>query len=273
MSEDQVARLERRLAREKAARLQAEGIAEKGLRDLYLANQNLDSIVTERTLEVQQARIELERSAERREAFLASLSRQVRTPLNGVVGMLDLLEGHLSDPQGRSYVSAAKGSADDLLRLFSRLILFVDLDDGIRVEPAEVELSEVLRVVSERWSREAMAGGQLLFVENRTPSDTSLFTISGHLGPLLDELIDNAISHSGPGTLTLDAEIHGGAVVFAVSDPGGEGEGSVAREDEGMGLALAERLASTIEASLGFPDSFDGPSTVTLTMPIRMSPS
>ena len=98
------------------ARLQAEGIAEKGLRDLYLANQNLDSVVTERTLELQQARIELERSAERREAFLASLSRQVRTPLNGVVGMLDLLEGHLSDPQGRSYVSSAKGSADDLLR-------------------------------------------------------------------------------------------------------------------------------------------------------------
>ena len=28
--------------------------------------------------------------------------------------------------------------------LFSRLILFVDLDDGIRVEPAEVELSTIL---------------------------------------------------------------------------------------------------------------------------------
>lgn len=270
MSEDQVARLERRLAREKAARLQAEDIAEKGLRDLFLANQNLDSIVTERTLELQQARVELERSAERREAFLASLSRQVRTPLNGVVGMLDLLEGLLSDPQGRSYVSSAKGSADDLLRLFSRLILFVDLDDGVRVEPTEVELSVILSAVSERWSRQAMAGGQLLFVENRAPSDAVLLTIGDHLGSLLDELIDNAISHSGPGTLTLDAEIDGGAVVFTLADPGGEGEPRVG-EDEGMGLGLAARLASAIEATLNVPDSFVGSTTVKVTVPLKIS--
>ncbi len=271
MSEDQIARLERRLARQKAARLEAEDIAEKGLRDLYLANQNLDSVVTERTLELQRARIELERSAERREAFLASLSRQVRTPLNGVVGMLDLLEGHLSDPQSKSYVSAAKGSADDLLRLFSRLILFVDLDDGIRVEPAEVELSTILSTISETWSREAMGGGQLLFVENRAPSDTVLFTIADLLGSLLGEFIDNAISHSGPGTLTLVAQLQDGEVAFDLSDPGGAGERRGAGEGEGMGLALAERLASTIEANLVVPDSFDGPSTVTVKIPVRLS--
>lgn len=90
MSEAEISRLEKRLAREVAARKQAEQIAEKGLRDLFLANQNLDQRVTERTLELQSARTELELAALQREAFLASLSRQVRTPLNGVIGMLDL---------------------------------------------------------------------------------------------------------------------------------------------------------------------------------------
>ncbi len=269
MSSDAEARLERRLARERAARLEAEQIAEKGLRDLYLANQNLDHLVTARTLELQSARIELERSAMRRESFLASLSRQVRTPLNGVVGMLDLLEGHLADPQGRSYVSSARDSAGDLLKLFSRLILFVDLDDGGRVEPAEVELSATLANINDRWSREALASGQLLFVENRTPTDTVVFTIGEHLELLLGELIDNAISHSGPGSLTLDAELGDETVVLRLTDPGGGGESTMVDEFDGMGLALSERLAATIGATIDVPDEFDGPTTVTVTVPLK----
>jgi signal transduction histidine kinase len=269
VSSDPVARLERRLARERAARLEAEQIAEKGLRDLYLANQNLDHLVTERTLELHSARIELERSAVRRESFLASLSRQVRTPLNGVVGMLDLLEGHISDPQGRSYVFSARASAEDLLKLFSRLILFVDLDDGGRVEPAEVELAGILADITERWSREAMASGQLLFVENRAPSDVVLFTIAEHLELAVGELIDNAISHSGPGSLTLDAELHDHSLVLSLTDPGGGAGDTIANEYDGMGLALAERLAATIGATIEVPDGFDGPTTVTVTVPVK----
>ncbi|MBT8241546.1 MAG: HAMP domain-containing histidine kinase [Acidimicrobiia bacterium] len=270
MGEDRIVRLERRLARERAARQQAEEIAEKGLRDLYRANMNLDQMVTERTHELHSARVELERSAKRREAFLASLSRQVRTPLNGVVGMLDLLEGHVQDDQGRSYLTSAKGSADDLLRLFSRLILFVDLDQGARVEPAEIELATVLSHITDEWTRDAMASGQLLFVENSAPIDVALFTIGEHLELLLGELIHNAVSHSGPGSLRLDARLDDDHVVFEVSDPGGTGHPNDTGNGEGMGFALVERLAATIDASVDLPEAFDGPAVVRVAVPTKL---
>lgn len=270
MGEDRLNRLERRLARERAARQQAEDIAERGLRDLYRANMNLDHMVTERTHELHSARDELERSAKRREAFLASLSRQVRTPLNGVVGMLDLLEGHVPDDQGRSYLASAKSSADDLLRLFSRLILFVDLDQGGRLEPAEIELATVLSHITDEWNRNAMASGQLLFVENSCRHDVVLFTIGEHLELLLGELIHNAVSHSGPGSLLVDARLDHDHVVFEVSDPGGTGHRVDTGEKEGMGFALVERLAATIDAAVDVPPVFDGPTVVRVTVPTKL---
>ena len=52
-SDDRVERLERRVERERRAREEAEAIAERGMRDLWLANRDLESRVAERTAELE----------------------------------------------------------------------------------------------------------------------------------------------------------------------------------------------------------------------------
>jgi signal transduction histidine kinase len=56
---------------------------------------------------------------------------------------------------------------------------------------------------------------------------------------------------------------------LSLTDPGGGGGDSVAEEFNGMGLALAERLAATIGAVIDVPAEFDGPTTVTVTVPVN----
>ena len=76
-----VARLEKRVHRERAARATAEQITEDRLRDAYLARSE-----AEEALDASRAKSE----------FLANMSHELRTPLNGVIGMASLLADRLS---------------------------------------------------------------------------------------------------------------------------------------------------------------------------------
>jgi len=117
----EIARLSRRLERERSARQEAETIAERGLRDLYLANQSLDRRVADRTSELRYAKAEIERALASTSVFLGNLSHDLRTPINGIVGMLELLSGTVTDPQHRTWLETATDSAERLRRLLVRL--------------------------------------------------------------------------------------------------------------------------------------------------------
>jgi len=240
---------ERRFARERKARKEAERIAEKGLRDLYLANQDLDQKVMDRTSQLVKEKQKSEIASESRYQFLSALSRQVRTPLNGVSGMLELLEGHVSDEQAKVWVKSAASSSKDLLRLFSRLVIFVELEEvetdnsviqtnrhsalrnsrGIHKE--QYLVSDILGELEKVWAKKAMAKGKLIFVENHLDSAAELVTNKERFFQLLDEVLDNAVNHGGPGAVHVSAK-----QVDVVS----ESEICISVRDSGPGIADAE---------------------------------
>ena len=271
-----MARLQRRFERERTARREAERIAERGLRDLYVANQELDRRVAERTAELERARRDAEEAAQARADFLASLSRQVRTPLNGVLGMLELLQGHVFSEQAKLWVGSASDSAADMLRLVSRLLSYVELDEPTDAGvDAVTEVAELLGAIGDRWTRPSAAAGKLLFVDDRTPPGTTLRGPSARLDQLVDEVIDNAVRHGDPGSIRVSASVDGDRVVIEVSDegpgmdrpdrlldPGAEPDRPV--EQRGMGYPLIRRLAAALHAEVRHVG--EGPGTT-----VRMS--
>src|SRR5688500_19061041 len=66
--------------------------------------------------------------------FLRLMSHEMRTPLNGVIGMLGLLSRTRLDGAQRAYLDAARSSAEHLLGLVN------DLLDDARIEAALLEL-------------------------------------------------------------------------------------------------------------------------------------
>lgn len=249
--DQRLARLERRLERERLARREAERIAERGLRDLYLANIELDHKVEERTAELDRARRTAHAAAVDRAEFLASLSRDVRTPLNGVVGMLELLDDHVDDPQGRTWLATASASANELARLFARLVLFVQLDEPDSVTQTQFPVADVLKGVTARWTRVAARSGLLLVAEDLVGGGeiTSSYEL---LQQLIDELLHLVVSRSRPGPLVLRAARRrdGGTVlsVTAGSDP----DAAPASAGDDIGHKLIERLAAVVAADVTF---------------------
>jgi len=271
VSDDEIARLQRRVERERTARREAERIAEKGLRELYLANQELDRRVAERTAELDRALVRAEQAADARAEFLVSLSRQVRTPLNGVLGMLELLDGHVFSEQAKLWVGSASASASDLLRLVSRLLLFVELDESSDAGAgATCEVAGLLGRIDERWSRPSVAAGKLLFVDDRTPPDTVIDGAAARLEQLLGEVIDNAVRHGEAGSIRVAVEARDDRVVIDVADdgpglseperlldPAAEPDRPV--EQQGMGYPLIRKLALRLGAAISHEG--DGPGT------------
>lgn len=274
----------RRLERERAARLEAETIAEESVRRLYAANQDLDRRIAERTLDLDRARLAAEQASRAKSSFLAHVSHEVRTPLNGIRGMIELVESAELDPQQRAWLTSANESAERLRRLFVRLLRYVELegvDATITASARRVE--EILDAAAGRWRVRAAAAKQLLGVESWIAPDLCVLA-SAELDHALDELLENAVTHADPGAVHLMAQPGGpGTVRMGVGDPGPgfvsadfaqelalePGEAVTTRRDhgQGLGLALAERVAQTLKGRLVVDSSPGRGSEVWLELP------
>ncbi len=278
-----IARLEKRLARERDARRQAEEISERGMRDLWFANRELDARVEERTKTLADALEELQVAKTARDQFLATVSHEIRTPLNGVLGMLELIPGHVSSDQGLRYVEAATDSAERLHGLVSRLLDMVELDSGkFSTHLSLVDPERIGDNLRERWQRPALQSGHLLTV---SCSGDAIELDEGRVMQILNEFVDNAVTHSTPGAIRVEVSTGGDGFSAAVTDsgPGIDPEkipelltadfamvdASTARVAQGLGLGLGicRRIAEAMGGTLELSSDGKTSSTSTLSLP------
>ena len=268
-AEARIQRLERRLDRERRARLEAEEIAEAGMRSLYEANQALDRRILERTQELHQALQTAESANNAKSWFLSQMSHQINTPLNGLMGMLELLASEFSDEQAREWHGSAMRSARRLQRLTTRLISYVELERVDLLARSEARpLSVVLGHVHERWHGPCLRAGQLLAIELQPGSDV-LIPSPPELDLLFDELMSNVVEHATAGSVTLWGGRHDDEdrAVIRIQDPGpGVDQRIIARahslsaeadqsqrgdDPVNLGFALVDRIASGLGAQWG----------------------
>ncbi|MFM7275067.1 MAG: sensor histidine kinase, partial [Gammaproteobacteria bacterium] len=124
-----IERLERRLERERKARVQAESLLEEKSRELYLANENLllvkqdlERQVEQRTQELQMMLGEATSAVNARSRFMAVMSHEIRTPLNGIIGLAELLSLTTLDAEQGQYVEALVKSGAALRQLIDNVL-------------------------------------------------------------------------------------------------------------------------------------------------------
>lgn len=277
-------RLQRRLERERRARLEAEAIAEQGLRNIYAANQSLDRRIEERTRDLEEASRRAQAANRAKSVFLSHVGHELRTPINGIAGMLELLDGEVTTETGRSWLASARESSDRLERLVDRILWFIELETADLTAAAEaIGVEDVLDRAAERWRHPCAKVGQLLSVEVATPLGSTV-TATRELDRALDELLDNAVTYGSPGAVRLRAVDGDTGVRFEVEDDGPGIDPSVVasaadvlepggdpstRRDTGagIGLALVKRVAAALGGEFGIERSPSGGSIVWLSVP------
>jgi CheY-like chemotaxis protein len=213
--------------------------------------------------------------------FLRLMSHEMRTPLNGVIGMLGLLTRTRLDGAQRAYAEAAQSSAEHLLGLVNDLLDYARLEAGrLEFDPAPVEVEALVRGVAELLSPRAHDKG-LEIVWSVAGDVPDIMADEGRLRQVLFNLAGNAVKFTDAGAVRIAVERvplkKGGgpdarpSLAFIVDDTGPgvppearerifEEFGHVDASDAtrfggaGLGLAVVRRLAEAMGGTIAVMD-------------------
>ncbi|MDD0996571.1 ATP-binding protein [Pseudomonas sp. TNT2022 ID1044] len=203
---------------------------------------------------------QLAHSNKLKDEFLATLTHELRTPMNGVIGSLELMQTVEMDPELEQYQQTASGSAREMMRMVNGILTLTELQAGkLKASPSTFSLRGVVEALRVQFDGNATSKSLDFKVDVAPGVPDRLHGDSAKLAQCLECLLDNAIKFTRVGGLAL--RVSGKtltpdrlALSFAVIDTGigftdlGEAtmyqrffqlDGSMTREYGGLGVGLA----------------------------------
>ncbi|MBN2886156.1 MAG: response regulator, partial [Chromatiaceae bacterium] len=246
-----------------------------------MAARRFEQRVAEKTAELAEANQRLrqasaaaEQASRAKGEFLANISHEVRTPMNGVIGMLELLDDSPLDDTQRDCVEIAMRSARMQLAVINDVLDISKIEAGrLELERGEFELGALLDEVREILETQARSKGIELRQElDPQLRDQWLVGDALRLRQVLLNLAGNAVKFTARGEVVLSAEVRDLSdtamqVRLAVRDTGigidaetqtrlftpfTQGDSATTRHygGTGLGLSIARRLVELMGGHL-----------------------
>ena len=222
-----------------------------------------------RETELRAARDRAEAGEKSKARMLATMSHEMRTPLNGILGTLELLEGTDPTPRQARYLKVMRSSGDVLLHHINDVLDISRLDAGkVTAEKTVFALTPLLETLVDSQTPLAEQRGNTLDLVPLAGSDIVLGD-PARLRQILLNLLGNAIKFTEGGAIALEAERTGESdeVEFRIADTGpGIPEDQQARIFEdfvtldasygrvhggtGLGLGIVRRMVDALGGSI-----------------------
>jgi two-component system, sensor histidine kinase and response regulator len=226
-------------------------------RDMALQRQQaeLEARVARRTAELRESKERAESASRFKSEFVATISHEVRTPMNGVLGMTELALDTDLTAQQRDYLETVKRSTEALIAVID------DVMDLSKIEAGRVDLQEVpfdpSAMVHDALGTLALRAHQkdLDLVWDQDVALPAMITADpSRLQQVLLNLLGNAIKFTHAGFVRVHVEL-------AEADAGGRALLTVSVHDSGVGISPSGLRAIThviAEAGRGTPQLFEG---------------
>jgi len=167
------------------------------------------------------AREEAEAAVRAQRAFVAAMSHEVRTPLNAILGMSELLAQTPLAPDQREYVEIARRCGRALQGLLDNALELSRLESGgVELAQAEFELEAVVRECLEAFSYAAHQKGIALVADLADEAIGTVVGDEGRLRQVLFNLVGNAVKFTEKGRVSVSARVEQDRLAIAVADTG-----------------------------------------------------
>ncbi len=284
-----------RLARERAARREAEQLLESKARELYLRNRELaeaaatlEARVAERTADLETALSAADAAARARLAFLAMVSHELRTPLNAIIGGLDLIGEAPLDEEQRRHLRMIGGSAEALLRIIGDILDLAGLESGkVALERGPFDASALLADTLESFRAQAEAKGLTLDLDAAGLAPGWIESDAARIRQMLVNLVGNALKFTAQGGVRVAARRLPGPVLEITVEDTGPGLSEADRErlfepflragragrdslgGTGLGLAICRRIAEALGGTVEATSATQGGARFEIRLPVR----
>jgi two-component system OmpR family sensor kinase len=214
-----------------------------------------------------------------RKQFIAVASHELRTPVFSLGGFVELLEDEeLDAPTRRRFLGHVSEQVERLRKLSVDLLDLSRLEAGsLELRPEPTDLAELTRSVSAEF--EVSLRQHDCDLELRLAPRVEALCDPVRLAQIVRILIDNAVTHTPPGTrIVVTTAREDGRVRVAVRDTGtGIDEAALPRifepfftaddaQGSGLGLAIASELAERMDGRLRV-EAAPGHTVFTLELP------
>lgn len=183
----------------------------------------LDEKVLKRTSELHTLLEKTVESNRLKEAFLEKISREIRTPLNSILGFVNLLnDSNLAKIDREYYLKFIRESGNNLLTLIDNIVDFSRLETGeILVEYKKCNLNILVADLVDKYrSRLIREKSRVTIIYNKPEITIESLADCRRILNILDQLINNAIKFTTEGKIEVTYKINQSHHIFTVSDTG-----------------------------------------------------
>jgi len=192
------------------------------------------------------ARENAEAASRAKSEFVANMSHEVRTPMNGIMGMTELLLGTPLLEEQQQYVEMVKSSADALVHVINDVLDFSKIEAGrLELDPRPFVLRHMLGESMHPVAVQARQKGLELLCRVAPDVPDALVGDPDRLNQVLVNLLGNAVKFTDDGGVQVDVRLAPNALPARLSGDQCVLEFSVS--DTGIGIP-ADKQAVIFEA-------------------------
>ena len=230
-------------------------------------------------IQMEELRLAAERASQAKTDLLANVSHEVRTPMNGVLGLSALLLDTDLDEKQKKMIAAVRESADALVGIVDEILDFSQLQKGqVELDTAPFDMRVLIDGVVELMQPRADAKG--IRLESETPGMTSQRFLgdSGRIRQVLLNLVNNAIKFTDSGSVQVRGEVVDRAekarIRLSVRDTGvgipehlldgiftryrrSNSGSNRSTAGNGLGLSISKQLVELMDGELGVSSTVD----------------
>ena len=225
--------------------------------------------------------------------FLANVSHEVRTPLNGILGMAQALRDTPLTRDQQDLVDTVSSSGENLLQILNAVLDLSKVEaDRMELDVRPLELGALLHRLALAHGAAARRKG-IAFETWFAPDAHQTFMLDGlRLQQMLNNLLSNAIKFTTEGSVSLEVSLDGDGrektLIFRITDTGigmspevvshifepfAQADSSTTRAfgGTGLGLSLVRELSRLANGHVEVVSTPGAGSTFTLSLPTRLA--
>ena len=210
-----------------------------------------------RSRDIRKASIETKQAiaaSEAKTSFLSKISHEIRTPVNAILGMNEMISRESRDDEVLLFSENIKSAGESLLDTINDILEFSKIEDGkIEIKPVYYDLSSLIDDILNKVIKRAEDKGITLNLDLDKEIPKNLYGDAVHLKQIITNILTNAVKYTEKGSVTfrmgykwIDDDPDGVLIDVSVKDTCI----GIKKEDLNLGMGITKSLLEMMGSDL-----------------------